>query len=120
MNVTDDVERTVFLPFVIPQRHPLNHGRFDLFGAFNHEHMAESLPSQATKGPAKLGVLLTNDVGSEVPFAPRTVAIMAQPLGEVQNDGDWKAVVLPSKLDQRLAGFGLHVRSVDHRQPAQS
>ena len=109
----------MLLPPVIPQRNSLDRGRFDLFGAFQHENMAEAFPSKATKGPAKLRVLLANDVGAEVSLFPSAVAVLAEPFGQVQHDGDGEAMVLAGKLDQRLAGFGLHVRGVDDNQPAQ-
>ena len=44
VNVADDVEGAMFLPFVIPQRHSLDRGRFDLLGAFQHKDMAEAFP----------------------------------------------------------------------------
>ncbi len=56
---------------------------------------------------------------TEVPFVPRTVAILAEPLGDVQPDGDRQAVVLSGQFDKRFAGRGLHVRGVDDRQPTQ-
>ena len=57
------VEGAVLLPLVVPQRHPLDRGRFDLLGALQHEHMAEAFPTEAAKRTAKLRVL--NQLGRQ-------------------------------------------------------
>ena len=119
MNIADDVERAVLVPLVVPQRHPLDGGRFDLFGALQHEDVAEAFPSEATERPPQLRLLLADDVGAEVAVVREPVALLADRLGQVQHDGDRQAVVLPGQLDQRLAGLGLDVGGVDDRQPPQ-
>src|SRR5207245_9575572 len=67
-----------------------------------------------------LPILLANDVGAEVAIVAQAVALVTEPLGQVQHDGDRQAMVLPRKLDERLAGLGLHIRGVDDRQAAQA
>ena len=57
--------------------------------------------------------------GPNVPVGPAPVPLLADPLGQVEHDGHRQAVVLPGQLDQRLAGLGLDVGGVDHRQPPQ-
>lgn len=65
-------------------------------------------------------MLLANDVRTKVPFVPRSIAVLAKALRKIQNDGDGEAMIFTGQFDQRLAGLGLHIRGVDHGQPAQS
>ena len=51
------------------------------------------------------------------PFGPSLVALLAEPFGQVEHDGDRQAVVFAGKLDQRLAGLRLYVGGVDDGQP---
>src|SRR5262249_31189700 len=81
VNVSDDVEGAVFLPLVVPQRHPLDHRRFDLLGGLQHEHMAEAFTTEATEGAAKLRVLLADDIGAEVSLVPRAVTLLTDLFG---------------------------------------
>ena len=46
VNIANDVERSMLLLQIIPQRLPLNHGGFDFFQRFQHMHMAETLALQ--------------------------------------------------------------------------
>jgi len=112
-------ERAVLVPLVVPQRRPLHRGGIDLFGAFQHEHVAEALPTETPEGPAKLRLLLRTTWGPKARSSRRRFLSWTDPLGEVQHDGDGEAVVLPGEVDERLAGLGLDVRGVDDRQPPQ-
>src|SRR5260221_633476 len=76
MNVADDVKRAMLLAFVIPKRNPFNRRRLDLLGTSQHEHMPEAFSGEATERTAKLRVLLPNDVGTKVPFAPTLISIL--------------------------------------------
>ena len=49
---------------------------------------------------------------------PRLVAVVAERLRQVEDDGDRQAVVLPRQCNQRLARFGLHVGRIDDGQLA--
>ncbi len=67
----------------------------------------------------KLRLLLPDDVRPEVPVLPAAVPLFADLLGQVEDQGHRKAVVFPSKLDERLAGLGLDVGGVHDGQFAQ-
>mgnify|MGYP006137896071 CR=1 FL=1 len=52
-------------------------------------------------------------VTERVAVGPAAVAVVAQPLGQVEHDRDRQAVVPPGERDERGAGLPLHVRRVD-------
>ncbi len=119
MNVPDNVEWAVFVPFVVPKRRPLHHDGLNFFGTVQHEHMAEAFPTKPTKGPPQLGKLLPDDVRAERPLWPLPVAILAETFRHVQHDGDGEAMVSASQLNERLARLRLDIRGVDDGQPAE-
>ena len=69
--------------------------------------------------PAKLRLLLPDDMRPEVPVFPAAVPLLADLFGQVEDQGHRQAVVFPSKLDERLAGLGLDVGGVDDGQMSQ-
>ena len=81
--------------------------------------MREALPLQSPERPAKLRLLLADDVRAEVPVVPAAVPLLADLLRQVEDDGHRQAVVFPGKLDERLAGLGLDIGGVDDRQSPQ-
>ena len=81
--------------------------------------MAEAFPLEPPQRPAQLRLLVADDVRAEVPVGSPAVALLAELLGQVEHDGHRQAVVLPGQLHQRLAGLGLDVGGVDHREPPQ-
>ena len=119
MQIADDVERPVVVPLVVPQGRPLNRGRLDFLGRVEDEDVREALPLQPPDRPAQLRFLLPDHVRPEVPVLPATVSLLADLLGQVEDQGHRKAVVLPSKLDQRLAGLGLDVGGIHDGQMSQ-
>ena len=69
--------------------------------------------------PSELRLLVADDVRAEVPLGSLAVALQAELLGEVEHDRHRQAVILPGQFHQRLAGLGLDVGGVDHREPPQ-
>ena len=119
VNVADDVKGAAFPGSIVPQGHALDDGGFHLFRRLQHENVTEALAAESPERPAQLGLLLADDVGTEVAIVALAVAVLAEPFRQIQHDGDRQAVVTPSQFDERLAGLGLHIGGVDHRQPAQ-
>ena len=62
---------------------------------------------------------LRTTCGPKSRSARPAVPLLADPLGQVEHDGHRQAVVLPGQLDERLAGLGLDVGGIDHREPPQ-
>ena len=91
-------------------------------GDEQHEDVAEALALAGRAASAAAALLAADDVRAEVPVGPLAVALLADPLRQVEDDRDRQAVVLPGQRDQRLAGLGLDVGRVDRpsaaRRPA--
>gem|GEM_PF-4249344 len=54
----------------------------------------------------------------ELPVCPRYIAILAKPVGKIENDGLRKEVELLCERDEGLAGFRLYVSGVHYGQMA--
>jgi hypothetical protein len=119
VNVSDDVDGAVLVAFVVVERHALDPCGFHFLWALQHEDVPKALFGQTTQGPAQLGLLLANHVAAEVALVTEPIPLLTDLLGQVQHDGDRKAVVLPGEGDERLARFRLHVGRLDDRQAAQ-
>ena len=63
-----------------------------------------------------LAGLLTDHVRAEGSFRPIAISILAQALGQVEDDRDRQDVVLPGERDERLARLSLHVGRIHHRE----
>ena len=120
VQISDDVKRPVFFPLVIPERRSLDDSGFDLLGRIEDEDVREALPLQAPNGSAELRPLLPDDVRPEAAILSATIPIFADPLGQVEHQGDRKAVIFPGELHQRFASFGLDVGGVHDGQMSQA
>ena len=119
MDIADDVERAVLVSLVVPQRNSLDDRRLDLLGRVEHEDVPEALSLKPPQRPPELRLLIADDVRAEVPIGSLAVALQAEFLGQVEHNRHRQAVILPGQLHQRLAGLGLDVGGVDHREPPQ-
>ncbi len=116
MNVADDVERPGFALAIVPQRLPGDDGRVDFFLRLEHVHVPEAFAPQPAKRPTQLAPLVANDVGTEVTIGSGSIPLVADALGQIQDDRDGEHVVLPRKRNERLARLGLDVRRIDDSQ----
>jgi hypothetical protein len=64
----------------------------------------------------QLALLIADDVRTEIPVGSGPVAVLAYPLGQVENDGDREHMVLAGERHERLASLWLDVRGIDNRQ----
>ena len=119
VQVANDVERPVVIPFVVPERSSLDDRRLDFLGRIEDEDVRESFPLQSTNRPTQLRLLLPNDVSPEAAIFPPTIPFLANLLRQIEDDGHGEAVILPAKLNERFAGFWLNVRGVHHGQMSQ-
>lgn len=117
VDVADDVERPRLSPPVVVERDPLDRRLFDLLGRRQGEDVPEPLAPEPAQRLTQRPDLAPDDVGAEGPVGPRRVSLVAEPLGEVEDDRQWEAVELACEGDERLSGLGLDVRRVDHREP---
>ena len=118
VHVADDVEGAALVAQVVEQLGSGDRGRLYLVGGVQHVDGAEALAGQAVAVPAQLLALAADHVRAEVAVGALGVALGAQPLRQVQDDGDREHVVLAGQQDQVAAGLGLHVGRVDHGQAA--
>ena len=88
MQIADDVERPVFVPLVVPKRGPLDDRRLDFLGRVEDEDVREAFPLQSPNGPPQLRLLLPDDVRPEVPVLPPPIPLLADLLGQIEDDGD--------------------------------
>ena len=116
VNVADDVERPVFVLAIVPQRLPLDDGRVDFLLRLEHVHVPEAFAPQAAKRPMQLAPLVANDVRTEVTIGSGSVPLVADALGQIQDDRDGEHVILARQRNERLARLGLDVRRIDDSQ----
>ena len=116
MDVADDVEGTVIVPSVVPQRLAFEGGRLDLLFAGEHEDPVEALSTKPPQRPAQLRLLVAQHVRAELSVRARSVAVGAHPLGHVEDDGHGQDVVLFGQADETASGLDLDVGGVDDRE----
>ena len=118
VDVADDVERAVLASTVRPSRLPLDNRRFDIVRRAEHGDVPEPLFAQVFERAAELFALAADYMRSEGPVGPVAVAVLAEPLRQIEDDRRCQHVVLACQRDQRLPGLRLHVRRIDHGQPS--
>jgi hypothetical protein len=127
VDVADDVERTVVLLAIVPERlaldlrhlvdQPLASARLRVEA--QAMHVPESLAIQVSQRSAHLNNLVANDVAAKIPVGAAFIAFVADAIGHIQHNRHGQHIMLPRQLHQRLARLRLHVRRVNHRkQPA--
>ena len=116
MHVADNVERSGLVPPVVVEAGPDDRRRVDLVRRLENVYDAEALALQPAQPAAQHVTLPAQHVWAEVAVRARGVALGADPLREVEHDGDREHVVLPGERDQVLARLGLHVGGVDDGQ----
>jgi hypothetical protein len=114
VDVADDVERAVEVIAVVPQR-AFDDCVVDLVRAQDPD-VVEALLAQARQRAAQALALAAQDVRPELAVGSRGVALLADPLWDVERNRDRQRVVTAGKCDQRLPCLGLHVGRVDDRQ----
>ena len=117
MDIPDDVEGSVLVLQVIPERLPLDLGRLYFFRRMQHVNMAKSFTLQIPQGPAQLLRLLANDVWPEIRgpgrFRFRSWQSFSGRSKTIATGRQW---ILPRQRHDRLARFRLHVGRVDDHQ----
>jgi hypothetical protein len=83
-----------------------------------HVDAAKTLAFQVPQTASQLLRLLAHYVWSESPIRPIPVSLVAKLFRQIKYNRHRNAMILPSQRNDRLARFGLHVRSVDDNQLA--
>jgi hypothetical protein len=118
VDIADDVEGAVVVPFVVPQRNTLDRRRIDRLGRIEDVDVPEALAPQPAQPTTKLALLTANHMRPETAIGTRLVPLHADPLSQAEHDRHGEDVVPACELDQRPPSLGLHVRGVDDREPA--
>ncbi|MGX1117124.1 hypothetical protein RKD37_002487 [Streptomyces ambofaciens] len=114
VDVADDVEGAGEVGEVVEALLGDDGGVLGLLGAAQHVHLAEALALQVAQGAAEFaGVALDDPAGQVGAVGAGGVALGAELLGHVEDDGDGQHVVLPGQVDQLTPGVLLHVGRVD-------
>ena len=116
--VTDYVEWTMLTFAVVPKRLAIDRRRSGLLHGREGEDVAEALAAQPAQRVAQVGGLPAYHMGAKVAVRARGIPIVADALGDIEDDGHRQAVVAARKLHKRAARSMLHVGGVDHSQPA--
>ena len=118
MQISNDVKRPLFVPLVVPKRRPLDDSRLNFLRGLEDEDVRKAFSLHPPNGSPQLRPLLPNHMRAKVPVLTALIPLLADPFRQIEYDGDRKAVVLPAKLDQRLAGFGLNIGGIDDGETA--
>jgi hypothetical protein len=78
VDISDDVEGTMFVLQVVPERLPLNLSGINFFQSTEHVNSAKALTLQMSQRPAQLLRLLADDVRAEVAVRAIPVSFVAK------------------------------------------
>ena len=120
MNVSDDVEWAVLGLLVIPKRVTFDGYGIHFLRAGELEDVADAFALQSTQGTAELLRLVANDVRAELPVRTKRVAVLADALREIEDNGLCEEMKLLRQRDQRLSCLWLHIGRIDYGQAAAS
>src|SRR5690606_26131481 len=84
VHIADDVERTVLVRAIVPERHALHRDGIDLLGALEDVYVPKAFLVESPDRPAQISRLRADDVRAEVPVGARPVSLVAQPLRHVE------------------------------------
>src|SRR4029453_4185113 len=107
MYVANNIERTVIVSPVIPQRLAFDRRRFDFFGRIENEDMPKPFSLEHMQRTAQLLPLLSDHVGTEIATGAVAFPFVTQPLGNIKDDRYRNAVMLPRHGNQWFARFRL-------------
>src|SRR6266498_2697824 len=114
MYVADNIERTMIVTAVIPQRLAFDRRRFDFFRRVENEDMPKPFSLEHAQRTAQLLPLLSDHVGTEIAIGSVAIPFVTQPLGNIKNDRYRNAMILPRYGNQRFVRFRLNVGRINH------
>src|SRR6185436_118305 len=102
VHVADDVEWSMLVFAIVPEWLAFDHDCVDVFRRGQFVNVAKAFALQVANRAPQLLLLLSNDVRTEVAIRPLTVSIFTEPDREVQNNRNWKHVILACERNERL------------------
>src|SRR5258706_1775701 len=103
VHVADDVERSMLMPQVVPERLTLDDKTFEIFRLLKDVKVPKSFSLQATQRTPHLLRLITDNMRPEIAVGTCAIALLAKLLGEVENEGHGQDVILARQRDQRFS-----------------
>jgi hypothetical protein len=76
--------------------------------------VTDSLAFQTAQRTPELLGLIANNMWSKLPIRAKSISILAQPLGEIKDNGLGEEVELLRESDEGLASLRLDIRSIDY------
>ena len=113
VNVADDVEGAMLGAAVVPERFARDDGAGDFVFAVQDGNAAEAFALQAAQRALEVAALTLDDLNAEIAVGALLVALEADALRHVEDDGDWQRVIFAGEGDERLARLRLDVGGVD-------
>ncbi len=114
VDIPNDVEGTMLVLQVVPERLPLNLSGVNFLWSTQYVNSAKALTLQIAQRPAQLLRLLADDMRAEIPVTAIPVSLVAELFRQVKYNRDRKAVILPRQSDDGFACFRLHICSIDN------
>ena len=118
VDVADDVEGAVLVLEVVEELLAHDDGVGDVLLRAQDVDLAEAFLAEVLERAAELVPLAPYDGVAEVPVGPGGVAVQADPLRQVEHDGDRQDVVVTGEGDELPTGLRRHVGRVDDGQAA--
>jgi hypothetical protein len=92
----------------------LDRDGIDLFRRGELEDVTDSLAFQTAQRTPELLGLVANNMRSKLPIRAKSIAILAQPLGKIKDNGLGKDVELLRESDEGFASLWLNIRSINY------
>src|SRR5256886_14968364 len=118
MDIADDVERSMLIASVYPERLTLHDGRIDGVFRLQGENVSEAFALQEPLRSTRLVALPMDDILPDGAVGSLLVPIDHDSLRHVEDDANDEAVVPLGEFDQRLARLRLHIRRIDDGKAA--
>src|SRR6266550_669432 len=118
MDIADDVERSMLIASVYPERLALHDGRIDGLFGLQGENVSEAFALQEPLRSTHLVALPMDDILPDGAVGSLLVPIDHDSLRHVEDDANDEAVVPLGEFDQRLARLRLDIRRIDDGQAA--
>ncbi len=93
MNVANDVEWSMIVFAIVPERLALNHYLVDFGGRREFMNVTKAFAFQIANRPAQLVTLLPDHVRTEVAIRTLSISILANAIGQVEHERDGKHVI---------------------------
>ena len=116
VHIADNVERSMLMLAVAPDRLALHHRSLNLFWRGQDKDMAKSFTLKMAQRTPQLLALVAHDVRPKGALRTLAVALLTELLRQIEHDGYWQAVILTRQRHERLARLRLHIRGIHDRE----